>query len=182
MALETPLDAEAAATLDLETNLPYRLARLTNLIRQTTSDVYLKRTGMSGREWRVLGMIGLRGPLSAADTAELTGMDRATITRSLDRLESAGFVQRSKDPEDRRRLVLEVTARGRRKCDQIIPLMRKDGSYYESALTRKEVRFLLDAIARLEDRAQQRYAELHGARDHPVANAPVPDQGRKTRR
>ena len=109
-------------------------------------------------------------------------MDRATITRSLDRLESAGFVQRRKDPEDRRRLILEVTARGRRKCDQIIPLMRKDGSYYESALTRKEIRFLLDAIARLEDRAQQRYAELHAARVHPVTDPPVPDQGRKKSR
>jgi len=155
---------EAEPALDLEHHLPYRLARLSNLIRQTTSDMYLKRTGVAGREWRVLGMIGLRGPLSAAETAALTGMDRATITRSVDRLASAGLVQRSRDPDDRRRIVLAVTLRGRRKCDQIIPLMRKDGSYYEAVLTKGEIYLLLDAIDRLENRAQERYREVHGGR------------------
>jgi len=151
-----------ASALDLEHHLPYRLARLSNLIRQTTSDVHLERAGVPGREWRVLGMIGLRGPLSAAETADLTGMDRATITRSVDRLESAGLVQRTRDPDDRRRIVLEVTARGRRKCDHIIPLMRKDGRYYESVLTNKEIRLLLDVIERLENRAHERYEEVQG--------------------
>ncbi|MFU8814373.1 MAG: MarR family winged helix-turn-helix transcriptional regulator [Pseudomonadales bacterium] len=156
--------APPAAILDMERHLPYRLARLSNLIRQTTSDVYLKSAGMTGREWRVLGMIGLRGPLSAAETAELTGMDRATITRSVDRLESSGFVERGKDPRDRRRIVLEVTPRGRRKCDQIIPLLEEDGRYYEAALSASEVRQLLNVIGRLEDLARERHRRLLGSR------------------
>ncbi len=149
----------APESLDLETHLPYRLARLTNLIRQSTSDVYLKRTGMSGREWRVLGMIGLRGPLSAAETAELTGMDRATITRSVDRLAALDYVKRTSDPVDRRRIVLAVTERGRRKCNQIIPLMRDDGACYESLLSAKEKKMLFALIERLEARAHERREE-----------------------
>ncbi|MDZ7668731.1 MAG: MarR family transcriptional regulator [Gammaproteobacteria bacterium] len=152
-----------AQGVDLESHLPYRLARLTNLIRQSTSDEYLKHTGMSGREWRVLGMIGLRGPLSAAETAELTGMDRATITRSVDRLETQGYVQRESDARDRRRLVLQVTPRGRRKCDQIIPLMREDGAEYDALLSAREKKLLFDIIDRLEARAHDRHNE-HAAR------------------
>lgn len=154
----------AEQSVDLESHLPYRLARLTNLIRQSTSDEYLKHTGMSGREWRVLGMLGLRGPLSAAETAELTGMDRATITRSLDQLEAQGYVQRESDPRDRRRLVLEVTPRGRRKCDQIIPLMREDGAEYDALLSVRERKLLFDIIDRLEARAQDRHNELAARR------------------
>ena len=151
-------------TLDLDAHLPYRLARLSNLIRQTTSDVYLKHTGMSGREWRVLGMIGLRGPLSAAETAELTGMDRATITRSVDRLEALGYVERAPDAHDRRRIVLAVTPLGRRRCDRIIPMMREDGTYYETVLTAREQQQLLDMIERLETQARERMTTLAGER------------------
>lgn len=154
----------AKESIDLESHLPYRLARLTNLIRQSTSDEYLKHAGMSGREWRVLGMLGLRGPISAAETADLTGMDRATITRSVDRLEAESYVQRESDPEDRRRLVLKVTARGRRKCDQIIPLMREDGAEYDALLSVRERKLLFDIIDRLEARAHDRHNELAARR------------------
>lgn len=146
-------------TLDLRAHLPYRIARLANLIRQTTSDTYLVAHGLGGREWRVLGMLGLRGPLSAVQTADLTGMDPATITRAVDRLVAAGLARRNRDPKDRRRSVLSVTAKGRRLCTQALPHMRQENEIYCSLLSTREQQTLFDLLDRLEARAAQRLAQ-----------------------
>lgn len=41
------------------------------------------------------------------------GMDTGTITPLVKRLESAGFVTRTRDPADERRVLVDLTARGR---------------------------------------------------------------------
>jgi DNA-binding MarR family transcriptional regulator len=48
-------------------------------------------------------------PLSAGRLAELTGLSTGAITGVLDRLERAGFVARTADPNDRRRVVIRYT-------------------------------------------------------------------------
>ena len=150
---------DADLLLDLRAHLPYRIARLANLIRQTTSDTYLAAYGLGGREWRVLGMLGFRGPLSAAQTADLTGMDPATITRAVDRLVAAGLARRTRDPGDRRRSRLSVTAKGRRLCTQALPHMRRENEVYSGMLSPREQRLLFDVLDRLEARAVQRLAQ-----------------------
>jgi DNA-binding MarR family transcriptional regulator len=54
------------------------------------------------------GEILLRsGPVTAGELALRTGLTTGAITGVIDRLEKAGFVQRAKDPNDRRRVVIE---------------------------------------------------------------------------
>ena len=48
------------------------------------------------------------GPLTAGDLARRTGLTTASITTVIDRLERAGFVARTRDPTDRRRVVVEL--------------------------------------------------------------------------
>lgn len=50
-----------------------------------------------------------REPMTAGRLAELTGLSTGAITGVIDRLEKAGFVARSHDPSDRRRVVLRPT-------------------------------------------------------------------------
>ncbi len=47
--------------------------------------------------------------LTAGRLAELTGLSTGAITGVLDRLERAGFVERTHDPNDRRRVVIRST-------------------------------------------------------------------------
>lgn len=59
-----------------------------------------------------LRQLARRGPVSAGDLARAISVSQATITGVLDRLERPGLIQRRRDPRDRRRVVVELTAAG----------------------------------------------------------------------
>ena len=52
------------------------------------------------------------GPLPVGDLARAIGLS-ATMTRLIERLEDRGLVERTSDPQDRRRVVVSLTDRGR---------------------------------------------------------------------
>jgi len=130
--------SNTAMNLDIEDHIPYRISMLTNLIRQATTDKYIKQSNISGREWRVLSMIGIKGPMPAVDIVELTGMDKATITRAGNHLVKIGLLRRDTDENDARRKVLSLTPKGETECARIIPLMRDGGEKFDSALNERE--------------------------------------------
>jgi DNA-binding MarR family transcriptional regulator len=59
------------------------------------------------------------GPISPNQLAVSLGTDTAGMTRLLDRLVAKGLVQRTRHPEDRRSILVEMTAAGRR----VLPLL-----------------------------------------------------------
>jgi DNA-binding MarR family transcriptional regulator len=58
--------------------------------------------------------------------SETTGLPTSTVTRVLDRLEEAGYVQRAHDPQDRRRINIELVG------DKIAPIIGRYGQYSDS--------------------------------------------------
>ncbi len=58
-------------------------------------------------------MLVQEGPLSQQRLGERQGIDRTTMVAVVDELESAGFVERRRDPRDRRAYSLQATAAGR---------------------------------------------------------------------
>ena len=47
------------------------------------------------------------GQITAGELAERTGLTTGAVTGVIDRLEKAGLVRRAKDPDDRRRVIIE---------------------------------------------------------------------------
>ena len=72
------------------------------------------KLGISVSDHKCLHLI-LRSakPLSAGQIAELSGLTTGAVTGVLDRLEQAGYVQRVRDPGDRRKVIVEATTVGR---------------------------------------------------------------------
>ena len=62
------------------------------------------------------GMIALHfldaGPLSQSELASLAKVENQTMSRTIERLERSGFVERRADPADRRRQIVSRTAAG----------------------------------------------------------------------
>lgn len=54
-----------------------------------------------------------RTPLSQRDIAAATRVEEQTISRTVDRLERLGMVERKRDPSDRRRFLVAATDHGR---------------------------------------------------------------------
>lgn len=58
--------------------------------------------------WECLSLLFEHGPVTAGRLAELTGLTTGAVTGLIDRLESAGYVERRRDAGDRRRVIVEL--------------------------------------------------------------------------
>jgi DNA-binding MarR family transcriptional regulator len=67
--------------------------------------------GLNRTDLRCLDVLGRVGQLSAGQLAGATGLTTGAMTAALDRLERTGYVQRVRDLNDRRRVLVEATPR-----------------------------------------------------------------------
>lgn len=146
--------------INLYEHLPFQIGMLTNLIRQVTSDVYVRQSGLSAREWRVLAMLGCKGAMMPAQVAAETGMDRATITRAVGNLEKLGYIFSGGDAADRRRKVLYMTDKGVAICDEIRPIMDARGLELQDVLSKTELKYYYQIMEKLQKKAKQMITEL----------------------
>jgi DNA-binding MarR family transcriptional regulator len=66
--------------------------------------------GLNRTDMRCLDVVQREGPVTAGRLAEATGLTTGAMTTALDRLERAGYARRVRDPGDRRRVLVEMTA------------------------------------------------------------------------
>jgi DNA-binding MarR family transcriptional regulator len=101
--------------------------RLLNLARSISERLLppFQEIGLTEARFSVVMMINWAESQTIVATpsglAEYTGVGRASMTQLLDGLEDTGWVERTKHPEDRRKLAVELTATGRRKLERFLP-------------------------------------------------------------
>lgn len=83
------------------------------LMRESSLDQGLKPLGLSVSRYRVLGVLVRFGGSRMTDLANLTAMDRTSLTRIADHLVAGGMAARAASPKDRREVFLEITDLGR---------------------------------------------------------------------
>jgi DNA-binding MarR family transcriptional regulator len=66
------------------------------------------RSGMTATDMQVIDSLAITGPTTAGQLADLTGLTTGAITGMLNRLEEAGAVRRERDPEDGRRVIVQL--------------------------------------------------------------------------
>jgi DNA-binding MarR family transcriptional regulator len=105
----------------------------------------------------------LTGPLTQRELAAATQVEDQTMSRTVERLERSGYVQRHRDDTDRRRLVVSLSDEGRRTC-----LRASDRAVAESFFDQvvDVGRLREDLIAIIRTRSEQRWpeAEEHASR------------------
>ena len=69
----------------------------------------LRAAGLHPGQELIMMRLWADGPQRPADLIRLLGSDAATMTRSVQRLERAGFVRRKPSPTDRRAVIIEPT-------------------------------------------------------------------------
>jgi MarR family transcriptional regulator, lower aerobic nicotinate degradation pathway regulator len=92
-------------------HLPYLLARASHALWRGF-EPRLRAAGLNSLEWRVLATLSDSAPLSVGQLAQEVLAQQPTVTKTLDRLESQGWVQRSPDAQDARRARVALTPAG----------------------------------------------------------------------
>jgi DNA-binding MarR family transcriptional regulator len=90
------------------------------------------------------------GAMPAGSLAELTGLTTGAVTGIIDRLEEAGYVKRTNDPNDRRRTIVVPTRNKKleRKLEMIFTPLHEKMHKLMSSYSDSELTSLLDAMTK----------------------------------
>ena len=98
----------------------YVMADITRLLRRVF-DRRSAHLGLTRAQWRALSRIHRKPGLSQIELADDLELEPVAVGRVLDRLESAGFIERRADPDDRRCRRLHAAP----KSDAVMAEMRR---------------------------------------------------------
>ena len=108
------------------------------------------RIGMTVTDMQVIDVLHLTGPMTAGQLAGLTGLTTGAITGMLNRLEEAGLVQRERDPNDGRRVIVRLVPdkEERQKIDSIFDSLGDAWDDMASHYDDEQLAFLLEFLKR----------------------------------
>jgi DNA-binding MarR family transcriptional regulator len=98
---------------------------------------------------RVLELIGPPYRMSPTELAEILLRSSGGMTQILDRLERAGLVARAPDPDDRRKVVVELTAEGLAMADDANSTYASEREQLLEGLSPDDIHELDAAVTRL---------------------------------
>jgi DNA-binding MarR family transcriptional regulator len=108
------------------------------------------RTGKTVTDMQVLESLEITGPTTAGNLAEVTGLTTGAITGLLNRLEEAGLIRRERDPEDGRRIIVQLVrdTGEMREISAIFDPLWKTWEDMASSYSDEQVAFLLAFLKR----------------------------------
>jgi len=90
--------------------LPFEIGETAHALRKAF-DRLAVGLGVTRAQWKVLFKLTRTPGLRQVELADMLDLEPITLCRIVDRLEEAGLVERTRDPEDRRAWRLNVTER-----------------------------------------------------------------------
>lgn len=99
--------------------LPYRTARLATALSRRLAERYEARFEISVAEWRIIIHLTQESEISIRDIYTRVDMDRARVTRAVQRLQARGLVSKLVNESDRRLIRLALTDSGRQMANEI---------------------------------------------------------------
>jgi DNA-binding MarR family transcriptional regulator len=147
------------APYELVCSTTFLLKRVGMLAKERSTEAY-EAIGANPYHYGVLAVLEEGARDTQAKIADALGYDRSWLVGLLDELEEDGFIERKRDPEDRRRHLVSLTADGKKRLAELRAVS-------------KSVENELLASLDIEQRAQLQELLLQLAADHDPRYAPA---------
>jgi len=144
---------------ELIAGLNMALREVRDQLLQVTSAVG-GHVGLGTTEIGLIDLIARTAPVTPGHLASMTGLNPATITGVLDRLEEGGWIRRERDAVDRRRVFVHPNAARIVELGPKFGVMLKRMSDIYSGYSDKELRTLLDFMHKVRDAGDSSVDEL----------------------
>jgi DNA-binding MarR family transcriptional regulator len=112
--------AAAQPAFELESHIFYLFTQIFGRRNRHLAE-RLKPLGVTVPQWRILAVLHERPGCTMNALADLTTVDRTTLTRALDRMVRGRLVARRGDAQDRRSVRLYLTAAGNDAFRRVLP-------------------------------------------------------------
>jgi DNA-binding MarR family transcriptional regulator len=139
--------------------------RASQVATDKMDDAGSRALGVNRTDGRCLDVIQQTGRISAGDLAERAGLTSGSITAVVDRLEAKGFVRRVADPEDRRKVLLEVTDEMEHRARELWGPLAHRGIPELEKLTVGEIEVLIRYMRFATELNETRAAEIRAELD-----------------
>ena len=102
--------------------------------------------GVNRTDMRCMDVLDQRGRLTAGQLAEASGLTTGAVTAMIDRMERAGYVTRVRDPEDRRRVFVELTPEAKKRGHELYEPLAKGWPEMAKRYSDHDLAVLLDFV------------------------------------
>ncbi|WP_049623894.1 MarR family winged helix-turn-helix transcriptional regulator [Frateuria defendens] len=109
------------------------------------------RFGLTRAQWRAIKMLHRRENVRQNELAEFLEMEPIAVGRLIDRLQTAGFVERRPDPKDRRAWRLYLTEQARGVVDGMEDIARGLRRDATAGIGIEELELTLSVLGRIKD-------------------------------
>jgi DNA-binding MarR family transcriptional regulator len=130
---------EIQKKLDLARYTPALVTFLVNKISTGSTQIYSELFDISVTEWRIVSLLAVEHPIVAKRVSEVIGLDKATVSRSINRLEKEGYLCLCTDENDRRATFVELSEKGVNLHNQVIDIALDREQEMLKPLTKDEI-------------------------------------------
>ena len=121
----------------------------TRRIVWTNAARHLEASGETVLAWQLLSHLVREGRCTQTELAAGVAQHPAGVSRLLDELDKQGYVLRRRDPQDRRRMCVEASARGKRRFQEGLPEIVAAVDQVLQPLRESERRLLRDLLRKV---------------------------------
>ncbi len=121
------------------------------------SYVYFREYGITDAQFNVLIQLryAKQSTLSQADLGRRLVVNKADMTGIVDRLEKAGFVERTDHPKDRRVNIIKITKNGRNMVNKLEPGYFEGVRRLMSGILKTDMKIIIRGMEKVRDNIRQ---------------------------
>ena len=142
----------ADSVLDIEHYVPGLLTFLANKLSRGASAIYRREFRLGINDWRVMALLALESQTVASRIAQLLGVDKSVVSRSLATLEKRGLVAIDEPTGQTRARQVRLTDAGRTQHDRMIGVALERERRLLACLNNEERSTLIGMLARMHAR------------------------------
>jgi DNA-binding MarR family transcriptional regulator len=126
----------------------FRLIHLADVISRAATAVFERRFDINNSELRALIVLREEQPLTVAELSRRGRIDKAWVSRSIDRLHERGLVSRKGHPTDSRMTLISLTAAGVEMIRKLAPIAWERQNRLLSGLSQQEAFRVIEILER----------------------------------
>jgi DNA-binding MarR family transcriptional regulator len=128
------------------------VTHLTRLVARLVQDFEKSVHRPLGSTWagfRILNALWLFGEVDQQEIERLSGNSKASVSSALLTLENRGLIERRRDIQDRRRLLVKLTEAGQRELKHAIVAQTERERAWTRVMSDAEIRQLVDLLSKM---------------------------------